>query len=311
MSIIGQLNKDTEEIINYLKKQLIQISTESKPTNGVFDYSLYEENFKNLLFYLEDGIGFEDYLDIIFTYLWVLTERNLVNIKEKIEGEISEKYSQAFTRAKERIAQGDKIKTCSDIVKKINEADIEQINELKTICSWFKRSETNQYKDFDLDLAFQIALKMIKNVHPNQKFNVRCLEMQTDSKIRGDYLKNYCDIFYILFDNVNAYAKAVQEVIEIRYKLKLDKGTLEIYFENDYDCSGDLEEQKKKMEKAKEFVQNKGYLAQAKKEGGSGIPKICKIINIYLSKTPTIELEMNEKEDIFYIIVKGEPIGRR
>lgn len=236
-NIIGTLNEDTEDIINYLKKQLIQVKTEKKHTNGVFDYSMNEDNFAHLLFYLKEDMEFEDYLDIVFTYLWELTERNLDNIKARIKGEISEKYNNAFDKARKQLAMIDKGKKCTDIAKKINESEIELQNELNIICSWFKRSASSQYQDFNLDSAFQIALKMIQNVHPNKKFKATCIEEDFDRKIKGGFLKNYCNIFYTLFDNVNAYAMPSRGIIEIRYKLKVQNNTIEIYMENDYDCS--------------------------------------------------------------------------
>lgn len=308
-NIIGNLNEDTEEIINYLKKQLIQVNTEKKHTNGVFDYSMTEDNFAHLLFYLKEDMEFEDYLDIVFTYLWELTERNLDNIKARIKGEISEKYNNAFDKARKQLATIDKEKKCTDIAKKINESEIELQNELNIICSWFKRSASSQYQDFNLDIAFQIALKMIQNVHPNKHFKAICIEEDFDRKIKGGFLKNYCNIFYTLFDNVNAYATPNRGIIEIRYKLKAKDNTIEIYMENDYDCSQNYEEQQLKMEHAKSLVKDKKYLSKAKTEGGSGIPKICKILNVDLYKEPQIDLGIDDKQNIFYITVKGEPIG--
>jgi hypothetical protein len=308
-NIIGTLNEDTEDIINYLKKQLIQVKTEKKHTNGVFDYSMNEDNFAHLLFYLKEDMEFEDYLDIVFTYLWELTERNLDNIKARIKGEISEKYNNAFDKARKQLAMIDKGKKCTDIAKKINESEIELQNELNIICSWFKRSASSQYQDFNLDSAFQIALKMIQNVHPNKKFKATCIEEDFDRKIKGGFLKNYCNIFYTLFDNVNAYAMPSRGIIEIRYKLKVQNNTIEIYMENDYDCSQNYEEQQLKMEHAKSLIKDKKYLSKAKTEGGSGIPKICKILNVDLYKDPQIDLGVDDNKKIFYITVKGVPIG--
>lgn len=310
VSIIGALNEDTEGIINYLKKELIQVNTEKKHTNGIFNYSMTEDNFSHLLFYLKEDMEFEEYLDIVFTYLWEITDRNLDNIKEIIKGEILEKYNNAFDKARKQLATVDKDKKCTDIAKKVNEAEIELQNELNIICSWFKRSSTSQYQDFSLDIAFQIALKMIQNVHPNKNFKATCLEEDLDKKIKGGFLKNYCAIFYTLFDNVNAYALPNVGIIEIRYKLKTKNNYIEIYMENDFDCSSNFEEQQQKMLHAKSLIAEKKYLSKAKTEGGSGIPKICKILNVDLYKNPKIDLGTDAEKNIFFIIVKGEPIGK-
>ena len=98
-------------------------------------------------------------------------------------------------------------------------------------------------------------------------------------------------------------------IIEIRYKLKVQNNFIEIYMENDFDCSQNCEEQKKKMEYAKGLVIDKKYLSKAKTEGGSGIPKICKILNVDLYKIPKIDIGIDDTKNIFYITVKGDPIG--
>ena len=79
--------------------------------------------------------------------------------------------------------------------------------------------------------------------------------------------------------------------------------------ENDYDCSQNYEEQQLKMEHAKSLIKDKKYLSKAKTEGGSGIPKICKILNVDLYKDPQIDLGVDDNKKIFYITVKGVPIG--
>lgn len=303
---IGQLNEDTEQIIDYLKKNLIQINTEEKPTEGVFDYSMTEENFSHLLLYLKNDMQFEEYLDVIFTYLWELTERNMTIIKQRIKGEIADRYNQVFDKTRKQLAALSKKGYYADVIKRVNEAEIELQNELDTVCSWFKKSTPNQYQDFDLDIAFQIALKMIKNVHPNQIFREKCIEKSFDRKINGGFLKNYCDIFYTLFDNINKYAMPISGEISIRYKLKVEQGGIEIYIENDYDCSKNINEQELRMENARKLSKNKEYVSKAKTEGGSGIPKVCKILDFDLYKVPYIDLGINESENIFYITVKGE-----
>jgi hypothetical protein len=80
-SIINFYNK-TENIIAKLKKEYIQISTEEKETKGLFDYHLDEMDMLVLSIKADSINTFDEFVDLIFSHLWNITERNLTNIKK-------------------------------------------------------------------------------------------------------------------------------------------------------------------------------------------------------------------------------------
>ena len=298
-------NRETEGIIEYVRKTLIQISTEEKPTDGIFDYSWDDSNLKTLQTFLTENCEFDDFIDQVFEYLWTITERNLEKMKEVIRNEIKQKYIDAFARLQAVVRNIHEQAPLPEALRWISEAQNEMDGALEKVCNWFKRSAESRHADFDLDLAFQIGFKMIQNIHPEKKFEVRKLQKELDEQIAGIYLKNYWYIFYTLFDNVSKYALEENGVISISCSLKADSQGVLIEMTNVYDCANGVEAEEAKIQTALALISDKTYLARAKQEGGSGIPKIYKLMSVDLDKKASIDYAFSKEKNQFTIRIEG------
>lgn len=304
-SAIIEFNRETDENIEYLRKNLIQISTEEKPSNGVFNYALNESNMKFLQTLLTENCEFEEFIDKIFDFLWEITEHNLKAMRDLIREDIKQKYIDAFAKLLAVIKNVNEKYPFPEALRWLNEAQNDIDAELEKICNWFKRSAESQHADFDLDLAFQIGFKMIENIHPEKSFAVRDLNKDLAFKIPGIYLKNYWDIFYTLFDNVSKYALEEGGIKYISCDLQVNSTGTYIKMTNEYDCSNGIELETAKIRKALNLIASVAYLARAKQEGGSGIPKICKILSIDLDKKANIKCNFLPEKNQFTIEIEG------
>lgn len=75
--------------------------------------------------------------------------------------------------------------------------------------------------------------------------------------------------------------------------------------QNDYDCSNGIIGEMERIESAKKIISDKAYLAKAKQEGGSGIPKIYKIMSSDLNMTTNINCQFDKESNKFYIEIEG------
>lgn len=303
---IIEFNKEIEHIIYRWKNSLIQVSTEEKPTQGVFDYSLNEADIRILQTYLTENITLEEFIDILFNHFWKITEKNLSKMKKIISEEISVQINDAFEKLIKVFRGVVEKHPFPDAMRWLGSVKNEMDEEVEKVANWFCRSAESQQADFDIDYALQIGFKMIQNIHPERKFVLNVKHKQCDQKISGKYLKFYWDIFYTQFDNISKYASVVDEVISIDYELCADNTSVYIKLENDYDCSNGIEAEEEKISSAKRIISDKAYLAKAKQEGGSGIPKIYKIMSSDLDMTTNINCEFDKERNKFYIEIKGE-----
>lgn len=302
---IIEFNKETDGIIEYLRKNLIQISTEEKPSSGVFDYELTDAIIKALQTWLTENYEFEEFIDKIFDYFWDITEKNLEAMRIIIRDEIKQKYIHSFSKLFSVIKTLNEKYTFPEALRWLNESQNDIDAELEKVSNWFRRSAESQHADFDLDLAFQIGLKMIENIHPEKNFSVRDLNKALTVKIPGKFMKNYLDIFYTLFDNLSEYALEENGTKYISCDLKVDSNGTYIRMTNAFDCSNGIEQEEVKVKKALDLISGAAYLARAKQEGGSGIPKICKILSIDLDKKAEIKCDFSSEKNQFTIEIMG------
>ncbi len=295
----------TEGILMKLKGEYIQIRTELKNERGLFDYRLSEKNMVTISGLAENAITFEDFFEQVISYFWTLTERNLEEVKSIIRTEIMQDYISAFCTLKNNLLQISDKSILRELQQKIGEAETDMQNALERICYWFQRSNESKHSDFNLQFAFDLGVQTIVNMHPEKQFVVDKLSETVSDNILGSYLKSFDGIFYNIFDNI--YKKATPTStgkIRIGYALENIEGKMKIYIENDYDCSKDISADVMRVEEAKELYKSGEYLERAKGEGGTGIPKICKIINYDLRCEPQIDFGYNMEKNIFFIEIE-------
>lgn len=301
---IIEFTKKTNRIIEYLKNELIQISTEEKPTNGIFNYSLTDAQIDYFQNYLTENCEFEDFIDNVFDELWEITEVNLEKMRLIIREDIKQRYMEAFARLQEVFKSLNTDFPEAD--QWIKEAQNDMDAELEKICDWFKRSADGQYSDFDLESAFQVGLQTIKNIHPLMKFKVNYIEKELTKKINGSSWKYFVSIFYIVFENISKYAKETDGVRMVDCILKSTQKGIYVKIENQVDCRGDLTDTERKIKTAMDLISNATYLARAKQEGGSGIPKIYKMLAIDIKLKPRVVCNLTEDKKRFQIEIVGD-----
>lgn len=302
---IINFTKETEDIIDYLKKVIIQISTEEKPTQGLFSYHMDNAIQGYLQTFLTENCEFEDFIDFVFDYLWNQTENNLRRMRQFIREDIKKKYFEAFFKLQSVFL--DYQDFFPEAIQWIKEAQNDIDAALEIICDWFQRSPEGQYADFALETAYQIGLQTICNIHPETLFKVDRFINETDGMMKGHMLKSYVAIFGTLFDNINAYALEVNNEKHFDCELVSNSTGVLIKMGNHYDPrKKDTEALRSSVDSALSLVLTANYLARARQEGGSGIPKIYRIIAIDLDLKPNITYSLDEKNNYFSISIEGK-----
>lgn len=302
---VTEFSRETDDIIRHLKDELIQVSTEEKQTKGIFQYVFDDAGLNRLWEALDENCELEDFTEYVFEELWRATERNLKIMQEKIRGEIAERYGEAFRKLTDCYKKLNKKYDCSENFRWLQETQEQMQRELEKICHWFQRSKAGQYEDFDLEQAFRIGLQMAEKIHPGKKFKVRKFRHKIDKKLPGKHLKNYTDIFYTLIANVSQHAKAVGNVIFFDADIAVDETGIYIEMSNDYDFSKGTEAGRNKLDAALRAIEDGSYLFTARKEGGSGIPKICKTLAVDLNKRPFFSYDYIQETAKFTIRIEG------
>lgn len=299
---IKGFTKKTNDIINDLKNKYIRIRKNDSYPEGIFDYNIDEWEYDIIRRKSDEYYEFDELLDDVFELLWNKTEKNLNSMKMLLHNSVADRYKLAFTELQEAIDNLEDKENILVLKSKILEASNDMSNTLNKIEFWFQRSTESKNTDFDLDFVFNLGLETIISMHNEVKFKPIELEHKgVNEKIEGKYLKLYSDIFYNLLDNIYKNAKRKNNCIEFEYLLEEQENRQHILLKNPYDCSGDMEEEERKILELKEILSSRKYLDRIGTEGGTGIPKICKLISVDLKKEMKIDFGFEKDQNYFFI----------
>lgn len=305
---IGDFNVEINEIIKYLKNSLIQISTEEKPTKGVFDYSLSSTEIQFFQTYINIDDSFEGFVDAIFDYLWKRTEENLERMKNILVEDISKRFLESVSKLQVVYKEVDSHFDFPAALRWLGEVQTEIDNAIDKISMWFRRSVESQHADFNIELPYRIGIQEIKYLHPEKKFEIDNYVNNSKRVISGQYLKSYRNVFYTIFDNISVHGLTMEGVVHFSVWIEDYDDHFHIRAINDYDCT-DIKDKEFKLNSVIQMLGTGSYLTKAKQEGGSGIPKIYKIIKVDLGMKPEITFKFDSENNKFEMNVVGRKMA--
>lgn len=203
LTLKGYLKEFTIEIENKveeIKNVWIKIKIQENDI-GFFDFS----NFINEML-LVDNDNIEDF-DLFFNQiiqtLWLITEKNLSVIREKITVELHAFYFNNLNLLESRVNTLSE-STLSNILEEINKginlckSDVEKV--ISEFSNVFYRADVT-YKDFTLNELFETCLSIEQKLQKN--FNKTNIEKLISNKFKysGHYFPYFVDIIIMLFNN--------------------------------------------------------------------------------------------------------------
>ena len=301
VEILTTFSNDIETLINSFKDKYIQIVTEKENTkNGLFIYNLSEEICIAIYDQLEEEPSYEDFENMLFEILWIQTEKNLQDIRNKISNELMQNIQSIFQKLNIKIASIDNKKNLSEIRDVISrESTIIQRN-LETLKQWFSRQTISSIADFEFKLPVSITREVIKNVHTNNYIKINT-DIKINNKFKGSSLKGFVDILYILFDNAIKHSDSECEEINLLFeKSDLVQYEYKLNVINKIKENLPIELNTQKIEEIKNKIRTKMYGQSVGTEGGTGFYKIVKILTYDMFMVDKF-IDFNYKDDKFIV----------
>lgn len=301
---LNSFSRRTDKLITLLKNKWIQISTESKLFDqGMFVYIFGISELEELESNIHPKTTYEEFVELIFTKLWEITEENLEIIRTNINNVLMPKYNRIFDVLQKRISYINIDGQYQELDQAITKSRTELLNSLTTVSNWFKRSKTFNTQDYTLNLAIDIARSMIENIYPHK--NIKINIDSPNYMFNGVTLNNFVTIFYTIFDN--CIQRSGLEVNSIKIKITYKNNECKFICINDIDestCTLERIDYVKQLEKDLNIRQG---MEKVRKEGGSGFYKIIKILNTDLLCNTTIKLKyLNRKYFFSKITLENE-----
>jgi hypothetical protein len=278
-------------IDDYLIKRLhIKSDTYS---SGLFDLFASDADREKLSKNINIDTTCDEFIDNLFDYCWELTDKSLTNIRAEIDGPLRQNIYNAFDSfllaVRENISNGNAQQLTDAIIN--SRADLGRA--LSSIQSWFKKPIKARHEPFEIDLALDVGKKQITNCYANQDTEI-IKKISTTIRFRGQYLSGVVEIIFILLQNVLLHSGYGDSKNTIHIRIDQANDSLRIQVENKLSDTIDLDDRKASSLEAVSKYNQDTALAMARKEGGSGLSKIWRIMEYDLKKESAISLEVTD-----------------
>ncbi len=278
-AILSNFSKNTDALLNHLKEDLIQYKTEQKndKSQGLFDY-IYKDDFELGIIYMSEINSFEEFIDLSFVYLRNKTDEMLSKIQIQLNNDIKEKFVNLLTEMENDLVKLGSKNLFIELLNNINICRTEIQNKLNYISKWFRRSESSFDGEYELGILTETSIQITKNVNPNYHFKLD-KNICESVNIKGEYHQHIIDLMNICLFNIIKHSELPCENLNARLSIQEQEDKLRMVFENRV---ADVEKHSTKLLTIKNNWEKSDM--NVSQEGGTGFPKIKKIIHSDLGR---------------------------
>ncbi len=304
--------KESDVLVSYVKNFLIQIKTEDRNPDALFDFSFTDVALRNIRRQMPNSVEYEEFVEFVISQLWQRTDASLAAVIAYLKGPLNQKFSALFDKLQSDLKPLTSAYAMEALEASITLARTNIQVEIVKIAGWFKRSAVSEIPDFNAQLPADIAVALLQAIHPNLNVDPT-IRVGIHSKLAGHNLKNLVEILYILLDNCMRHSGIDDRAPKIEIGLTVNEpNELQIWCKNELspeaagaNLSGNrLEDLSRALTapESREFV---------RREGGTGLHKLKKIAEVDMHCKSTFEVSQAEGESFEITVgIKGEEIFR-
>ncbi len=295
LSLFASFSGKIDEIINRVKKTLLQIKTENKNPEGLFDFTVSQNELYFIKSKLEPDASFDSFLAIIIQFFLDLTDANLERIRETFIGEIFHSFELAVNQLQTGVKEYSNIVEIAKLNDQLAAARTDIYNEIGKISEWFRFNRLDNYPDYQLSLASKISSDIIQGF--DSSFILDASAIDESINLRGKTLVSIVEIFKILFDNIIKHSRGARKKATV--SALRDSNIITINVSN---YVSELDE--RRISDISSRLHQWETTDAISHEGGSGLLKIKKILSVDLKCKNQIEIL--PKGDVFSVRITAD-----
>jgi hypothetical protein len=278
---LSNFSNEIDELISKLKNIWIQIKTEDKNPNGLFDFTFNELDLIRMQARINKDTKYDELVDMIIGVLWGKTDSSLEEIRNNISTQLKQSVNESFDKLQRKVNNYMYILNIDTLSDSITRARTVLLDELDKIASWFTRTEGAESPDYSVNLPIDISITMLNNAHPNRKI-IPIIDIEEKFKLSGKTLKSFVDIIYILLDNVLKHNTYIARKPNLKISCFKTEEKIKIETENTLGEYKDISRENNKLEMIRQQLDKAKAIDSVRMEGGTGFYKIQRIITFDL-----------------------------
>ena len=276
---LAVFSKDIDLLINSIKEEYIQISTEKRINHGLFQFDFSNIELAILFKAKYAKIKrFNDFIELVLGDLWTRTELNLEIVRNFITRDIGTQINAKLNELEKNIKSILDTSESQEFMTRIANCRTNVQVEISKISEWFKRREMS-INDFKIEKVINTGLE-ITNKISKTVFNLNKVDKNIKSMtiLKGEYFIHLFDLIRIFLDNIVNNARLSSEELKINIVITEDENFLNITIINNLTSSTNINSLEEIINSIKTKLRATSDFEITKKEGGSGFFKAMKIL---------------------------------
>lgn len=262
--------------IEHLNRKLLRIKSD-QATEGLFDFAISSVNLQLLQQKLEGVATYEEFIDGIFDFLWDLTRVGLQRVRDVLPGSTLARLNNTIHSLQSRLRDIGDNEQISALLAATYLARTDVAPAIERVASWFTISATTEYQDYPLSIAYEAALATVKSYYSQ-------LEIGSDFRsnvqitMSGWTLPFFARLFSLLLENSAYHAGINHGRLPLSVEAHYEGDILTLIVKNALSTDKDFAYVEERIANINANFGSAPSQEVIQQEGGSGYPKIWKIL---------------------------------
>lgn len=275
-SKIYKLNNNISQEIKHLLKDVVQIKSTDHP-NGFIYVAMNPQFLAEAFIDLASKLSFQHFISGCYAIFWQLLHTPLSSLSNYLRNDVKNNIQKTFDELLESISHVPNSTTLLSVIRSIATKTQSQC---EVVANWFESEKSIEQQIFTLKEAIEIAKASTQNIYRLFPTNIVNTNLPEDDIPLTAYgLSAITDCLYVMFENAWKHSGLGTEISYLNIKAELSNKTniLEI------SVSNPLHETRFESLQNGELAQINfnlatSYLDKVPIEGGSGIPKLARLV---------------------------------
>lgn len=275
--LLSEFSARIDSRISTLVEDFIQIKRPERQ-KGLFNLTLSKFSVFAFANEIKEDTTFEHFVARAFDYFWALVDEGLTECRSYITGDFKQQVWGDFSELEQALTRnidGDSLAAIRDGVLR---ARTDMMHTLDRMADWFTMPTPIAKLPMDLSMLVDLAVATLRNFYPD-------FAPRVDVKAEGlpqlvGVHSLFADVFFILFENIMLRSGHDGDP-DVSVVAVQDGSWLTIRIEN---CVAEDADHLDRIEAgiagAEEKIASGAYRTAVRREGGSGFPKLMKLLQI-------------------------------
>lgn len=253
----------------------MQIKSTAKP-QGLFNYEFDKSDLVRPYQRVVDIEEVSCFIDLIFDTLWERTENNLQAVRNAVHNNLKHKLFEALQDCESKMIGIVPSGVLAPFRSAVTRCRTQLAYTIEAIADWFRIDLSQQMPDFPLPALVDSLLGVVARCSGPARLQV-CREIAGNENVPGKLFRGLWDLMFILLDNAAKHSKVA--TVHVRLALRFEEGVLSVTVQNNLGEEVDRDALKAVIRNVGVSDINEAVARSVRREGGTGLLKLHKIIS--------------------------------